>query len=104
MMVMSLLSSSCRDLLSVVLVADSKLLTALGAARSKYAAAVLGGHTLAETMLVHAAAVVRLKCSFHCFLLFCLLKIPAKRPSHFWQKVDFGLQRYTFLSNCARKA
>ncbi len=53
-------------LLSVMLVADGELLAALCAARSQHAATVLSGHALAETMLVHAAAIVWLKCSFHC--------------------------------------
>ena len=34
--------------------------------RSKYAATVLSCHASAETVLVHATAVVWLKCSFHC--------------------------------------
>ena len=59
-------SDRAEGLLSVMLVRYSQLLAALGATRSQHAATVLGGHTLAETMLVHAAAIVRLKCSFHC--------------------------------------
>jgi hypothetical protein len=50
----------------VTLVADSELFATLSAARSQYAAAILGSHALAEAMLVHAAAIVWLKCSFHC--------------------------------------
>ena len=50
----------------MTLIANGELLTTLCAARSQNAAAVLGGHTLAETMLVHATAIVWLKCSFHC--------------------------------------
>lgn len=66
-----------RSLLSVVLVRDSELLAAMGTTGSQNATAVLGGHTLTEAMLVHTAAIVRLKCSLHlCFvfilLLFCL--------------------------------
>ena len=49
-----------------MLVADSELLATLSAARSQYAAAILGSHALAEAMLVHAAAIVWLECSFHC--------------------------------------
>jgi len=54
------------NLLSVMLVADGELLAALSAARCQHAATILGGHALAEAMLVHAAAIVWLKCSFHC--------------------------------------
>ena len=66
------LSFAQRRLLSVVLVRDGQLLATLGTARSQHAAAVLRGHALAEAMLVHAAAIVGLKCSFHCFILFKL--------------------------------
>jgi len=47
-------------------------------------------------MLVHAAAIVRLKCSFHCFIicLFCCYS-PIKHGS----TPHFGLQNYTFLFN-----
>ena len=59
----------CRSvserLLTVVLVRDGQLLAAMGAARSQHATAVLGGHSLAEAMLVHATTIVRLECSFH---------------------------------------
>jgi hypothetical protein len=55
-------------LLSVMLVRNGQLLTALSAARSQYTATVLRCHTLAEAMLVYAATVVRLKCSFHCLI------------------------------------
>ena len=58
-----------NGLLSVFLVRNGQLLAALCTARSQDATAILGGHALAETMLVHAAAIVRLKCSFHCFIL-----------------------------------
>ena len=53
-------------LLSVILVRNGELLAALGTAGSQHAAAVLCGHALTETMLVHAATIVWLKCSFHC--------------------------------------
>jgi len=69
-----ILISNTEKLLSVMLVGYCQLLTALGTARSQYAASILSGHTLAETMLVHAAAIVRLKCSFHCFILFLLFE------------------------------
>jgi hypothetical protein len=52
-------------LLAVVLVRDGQLLAAMGAAGSQHAAAVLGGHSLAEAMLVHTTTIVRLECSFH---------------------------------------
>ena len=62
-----------NGLLSVSLVRNGQLLAALCTARSQDATAILGGHTLAETMLVYAATIVRLKCSFHCVIicLFC---------------------------------
>ena len=56
----------------MMLVADGQLLAAFGAAAGQHAAAVLRGHALAEAMLVHAAAVVGLKCSFHRFFILCL--------------------------------
>jgi hypothetical protein len=54
-----------NGLLSVVFVRYGQLLAALCTAGSQDAAAILGGHALAETMLVYAATIVRLKCSFH---------------------------------------
>ncbi len=56
-------------LLSVVLVGHRQLLAALGTTRSEYTTTILRCHSLAETVLVHAATVVRLKCSFHLFML-----------------------------------
>jgi hypothetical protein len=58
-----------------MLVRYGQLLAALSAARSQYATAILGCHALTETMLVHAAAIVWLECSFHCFLLFFIVTI-----------------------------
>ena len=58
------------DLLAMAFVADGQLLATLGAAAGQHAAAVLRGHALAEAMLVHAAAIVRLKCSFHRSIFF----------------------------------
>ena len=60
-------------LFSVVLVGNGQLLAALCAAGSQHATTILRCHALAETMLVHAATVVGLKCSFHCLfiVLFC---------------------------------
>lgn len=49
----------------MVLVRNSELLTAVSTTGSQHAATILGSHSLAETMLVHATTVVRLKCSFH---------------------------------------
>lgn len=67
------LSTPWRVLLAVVLVRHGQLLATMSATRSQYATAILGCHSLAETVLVHAAAVVRLKCSFHFIALFNLL-------------------------------
>ena len=57
----------------MVLVRYSELLAAMGTTGSQYTTAILGGHALAEAMLVHAATVVRLKCSFHLCLSFVVL-------------------------------
>ena len=59
-------------LLAVTLVGYGQLLTSLGAARSQHPTSVLRSHALAEAMLVHAAAVVRLKRSFHCLIIILL--------------------------------
>ena len=65
---------TCRSrLLSVVLVRYCQLLAAMCAARSQYATTILCSHTLTETMLVYAATIVRLKCSFHCLIFIYLL-------------------------------
>ena len=60
-------------LFTVALVRYSQLLAAMSAARSQHATTILCCHTLAETMLVYAAAIVRLKCSFHCLIFIYLL-------------------------------
>ena len=60
-------------LLSVILVRYGQLLAAVCTTGSQNSAAVLGGHALAETMLVHAATIVRLKCSFHLLILFLFI-------------------------------
>ena len=60
-------------LLAVTLGRYGQLLAALCAARSQYATTILRCHALAETMLVDAATIVRLECSFHC-LIFCLFE------------------------------
>lgn len=51
------------------LIRYGQFLATLCAARSQYAAAVLRGHSLSETVLVITATVVGLKCSFHIFVL-----------------------------------
>ena len=61
----SLKEQCARILLAVVLVRNSKLLATLGTTCSEHATAVLCCHSLAEAVLVHAASVVWLKCSFH---------------------------------------
>lgn len=59
----------------MVLIRNSQLLAATGTAGCQYTTAILRCHSLAETMLVHAAAVVWLECSFHCpiYLLFIII-------------------------------
>lgn len=52
-------------LLAVMLVRNGELLATLGAAGGQNATAILRGHSLTEAVLVHATAVVGLKCSFH---------------------------------------
>ena len=64
-------------LLTVILVGDSQLLAAMGATGSQHATAILCGHSLAETVLVHTATVVGLKCSFHLLFIVYLLLIPS---------------------------
>ena len=63
----------------MVLVRNGELLAAMGATGSQYTTAILGGHSLTEAMLVLAATVVRLKCSFHFVLSFVLLLYEACR-------------------------
>ena len=84
------LSAAWRKLFSMMLVRNSKLLAALGATRSQYSATVLCCHSLTETVLVHSAAIVRLKCSFHCvYMLFMLLFALVSSA--------FGVQKYLFI-------
>ena len=52
-----------------MLVRNGQLLATFRTAGSQYTTTILCCHTLAETMLVHAAAIVGLKCSFHCCIL-----------------------------------
>ena len=61
------------QLFAVVLVGNGQLLAAVCAAGSEDSASVLCGHALAESMLVHAATVVRLKCSFHLLIFIVIL-------------------------------
>jgi len=65
----------------VTLVRNGQLLATLGTTGGQDATAILRGHALAETMLVHAAAIVGLECSFHCFLLFLFEFIRAFRAA-----------------------
>ena len=66
----------------MVLIRNGELLAAMGATGSQYTTAILGGHSLTEAMLVHAATVVRLECSFHLVLSFVLLLYDACRVRH----------------------
>jgi hypothetical protein len=67
----------------VPFVGNSELLAALSATRSQYTAAISSCHSLTETVLVVAATVVGLECSFHNFMLVLF------RLQH-----QFGRQRY----------
>ena len=92
-------------LFAVVLVADSELLAAMCAAVCQYATTILCWHTLTETMLVHATAIVWLKCSFHFVLrylvfIYCCWAIKVATE----YTAQFGVQRYLFLFNYTRKA
>ena len=65
---------SANGLLSVVLVGYGQLLTSTGAARRKHSTTIFCCHSLAESVLVHATTIVRLKCSFHfivVILIYC---------------------------------
>lgn len=59
------------------LIRYGQFLATFCAARGQYASAVLRGHSLSETVLVIAATVVGLKCSFHCLIVLFLLFILA---------------------------
>ena len=69
-------SVTVRELLAVTLVGNGELLTTLRTTGSQHAAAISGGHTFTETVLVLSSAIVGLKCTFHnaIFLLFCCLR------------------------------
>ncbi len=62
-----------KSLLAVALVGNGQLLAAFGATCSQYAATICGCHSLTEAVLVVAAAVVGLECSFHrCMCVFVI--------------------------------
>ena len=61
------------QLLAMLLVRNGQLLASLSATRCQYATAIGSGHSFTETVLVLAATVVGLKCSFHIFIFFLLL-------------------------------
>ena len=65
-------------LLSVYLVGNGELLATFGAAHGKHAATVLGGHALAEAVLIVALSVVGLECSFHLSLYFFIRFSPLR--------------------------
>jgi hypothetical protein len=67
----------------VLLITNGQLLATLSAARSQNAATIGSSHSLTETVLVVAATVVGLECSFHNFMLVLF------RLQH-----QFGRQRY----------
>lgn len=78
------------------MVAHSERATALGATAGKHFAAILGGHSFTETVLVHTAAVGGLKSSFHCIgvlLLISYVYAARRRQAH------FGVQNYKRISN-----
>ena len=58
-------SSLAERLLAVMLIRNGQLLAPFGTAGSQHTTAVLCGHSLAETVLVHSSAIVGLECSFH---------------------------------------
>ena len=60
------------SLLTVPFVGNGELLAALSATCGQHATAVLRCHSLTETVLVIAATVVGLKCSFH-IVCYCLI-------------------------------
>ena len=70
----------------MMLVRNGQLLTTLRTAGSQNATTILCCHTLTETMLVHATAIVRLKCSFHCLIIFfyCYYSISDCKSTHYF--------------------
>ena len=69
----------------------------MGTTVCQYSATVLSGHSLAEAMLVHAAAVVRLECSFHLLLIILLYVVTHEKAEMIYQSFHFELQNYAFL-------
>lgn len=63
-------------LLAVTLVRNGQLLATLSATRCQYTTTIGSGHSLTETVLVYAATVVGLKCSFHNVMLILFDSIP----------------------------
>lgn len=57
-------------LLAMPLVRNGQLLATLGAAACQYTTTIGSSHSLTETVLVSAAAVRGLECSFHSYVLF----------------------------------
>lgn len=55
---------------------NCKAETAFGATTSENLAAIGGGHTGTEAVLVNSLSVRRLECSFHCRLFFILVVVP----------------------------
>jgi len=79
----ALLVLFCVQSLSVMLVSYGQLLAALSAARSQYSATVGGSHSLTETVLVVATAIVGLECSLHLILYRFYYFRPAKLQTFF---------------------
>ena len=65
-------------LLAVVLVRNGQLLATLGTTRCQYTTTIGSGHSLTETVLVNAATVVGLECSFHNVMLVFVCSIPIR--------------------------
>ena len=63
-------SAARMELLACEMVAYAERCAALGATAGQYLAAVLGCHSLAESMLVDSASVGGLKSPFHFYLIF----------------------------------
>lgn len=81
--------------------------TSFGAAACKHFAAVFCGHSFAEAVLVDAATVGGLECSFHCCMLLYLLADKERKDSILSLSGDgfdlsvsaLGLQNYKFHLN-----
>jgi len=77
-------------------IAHSERATAFGATAGKHFAAILGGHSFTETVLVHTAAVGGLKSSFHCIGVLLLISYEDAARQ---RQVYFGVQNYKTISN-----